>query len=153
METLTLSSEIGLLLEAEAQQMGKTTVEIAEDWLRQHYSSLRRQRLESQSNRFWAKHSELYAQYPDQFVAFYDDRVLDVDNDMRQLAMRVRATYGKLPVVIAQVTATPVPEYRMRSLRLSDIAGQADENEMSMDEIVAEVHRYRQEKRDADNRI
>ncbi len=36
METLTLSSEIGLLLEAEAQQMGKTTVEIAEDWLRQH---------------------------------------------------------------------------------------------------------------------
>jgi hypothetical protein len=37
--------------------------------------------------------------------------------------------------------------------RLSDIAGQADENEMSMDEIVAEVHRYRQEKRDADNRI
>ena len=152
METLTLSSEIGLLLEAEAQQMGKTTVEIPEDWLRQHYRSLRRQRLESQSKRFWAKHSELYAQYPDQFVAFYDDRVLDVDNDMRQLAMRVRATYGKLPVVIAQVTATPVPEYRMRSPRLSDIAGQADENEMIMDEIVAEVHRYRQEKRDASSR-
>ncbi|MBP7962446.1 MAG: hypothetical protein KBG20_08775 [Caldilineaceae bacterium] len=153
METLTLSSEIGLLLEAEAQQMGKTTVEIAEDWLRQHYSSLRRQRLEAQTKRFWAKHTELYAQYPDQFVAFYDDRILDVDEDMRQLAMRVRSAYGKLPVVIAQVTATPVPEYRVRSPRLSDIAERADENEMSMDEIVAEVHRYRQETRDADNHI
>ncbi len=153
METLTLSSEIGLLLEAEAQQMGKTTVEIAEDWLRQHYSSLRRQRLEAQTKRFWAKHTELFAQYPEQFVAFYDDRVLDVDVDMRQLATRVRSAYGKLPVVIAQVTATPVPEYRVRSPRLSDIAERADENEMSMDEIVAEVHRYRQEKRDADNRI
>ncbi len=153
METLTLSSEIGLLLEAEAQQMGKTTVEIAEDWLRQHYSSLRRQRLEAQTKRFWAKHTELFAQYPEQFVAFYDDRVLDVDVDMRQLATRVRSAYGKLPVVIAQVTATLVPEYRVRSPRLSDIADRADENEMSMDEIVAEVHRYRQEKRDADNRI
>ena len=153
METLTLSSEIGLLLEAEAQQMGKTTVEIAEDWLRQHYSSLRRQRLEAQTKRFWAKHTELFAQYPEQFVAFYDDRVLDVDNDMRQLAMRVRAAYGNLPVVIAQVTATRVPEYRVRSPRLSAIAERADENEMSMDEIVAEVHRYRQEKRDAENRI
>jgi len=41
---------------------------------------------------------------------------------------------------------------KVQSPRLSEIAGRAVEEEMSMDEIVAEVHRYRQEKRDASRR-
>lgn len=118
METLTLSSEVGELLQAEAEQTGKTTAEVAENWLRQHYSALRRQRLEAQTQRFWVKHAELLVQYSNQFVAFYDDRVLDSDDDMRQLALRVRSAYGNLPVVIAQITDTPVREYQMRSPRL-----------------------------------
>jgi len=37
--------------------------------------------------------------------------------------------------------------------RLSEVAERApDDEEMPMDEIVAEVHRYRQEKRDASRR-
>ncbi len=118
MKTLTLSSEVGELLQAEAEQTGKTTAEVAENWLRQHYNALRRQRLEVQTQRFWEKHAELYAQYPNQFVAFYDDHVLDSDKDMRQLALRVRSAYGNLPVVIAQVTDKPVQEYQMRSPKL-----------------------------------
>ena len=41
---------------------------------------------------------------------------------------------------------------KVQAPRLSEIAGRVVEEEMSMDEIVAEVHRYRQEKRDASRR-
>jgi len=68
---------------------------------------------------------------------------------MNQMALRVRAVYGDLPVVIAQVTGMPVQECRVCSPRLTP---SADEAEMSMDEIVAEVHRHRQEKRLAEDR-
>ena len=36
MEILTLSPELNSLLQAEAEQAGKTPAEIAEAWLRQH---------------------------------------------------------------------------------------------------------------------
>ena len=41
---------------------------------------------------------------------------------------------------------------KVQAPRLSEIVGRVVEEEMSMDEIVAEVHRYRQEKRDASSR-
>lgn len=118
MQTLTLSSDLLDLLAAEAQRADKTIAALAEEWLRQQYQKLRRERMAHQTARFWANHAALYAQYPEQYVAFYDDQVLDHDDDIRQLALRVRATHGDLPVVIAQVTAEPLKSYQMRSPRL-----------------------------------
>ena len=118
MQTITLSPDLTEALTVEAERSGKTIAELAEEWLRQQYQSRRREQLAAQTQRFWAKHAELYTQYPNQFVAFFNDQVLDHDDDMRQLALRVRSTYGLLPIVIAQVTDAPVIEYHMRSPRL-----------------------------------
>jgi hypothetical protein len=41
---------------------------------------------------------------------------------------------------------------KIQSPKLSEIAGRLEEDEISMDEIVAEVHRYREENRDAGRR-
>jgi hypothetical protein len=117
MEPLTLSPELTQALTAEAQQRGKSLAALAEEWLRQHYQAVRRERLAVQTQRFWAKQRELYAQHPDQYVAFYQDEVLDHDHDLRELALRVRELHGQLPIVIAQVTETPVKSYQMRSPR------------------------------------
>ncbi|MFZ4660053.1 MAG: DUF5678 domain-containing protein [Caldilineaceae bacterium] len=118
MTELTLSSELTIVLETEAERSGITIAALAEEWLRQHYALLRREQLAAQTKRFQSKQTELYAQYPDQYVAFYDDQVLDHGDDLRQLALRVKAKHGLLPVVIAQVTASPVSGYRIRSPRL-----------------------------------
>lgn len=91
---------------------------IAEEWLRQHDAALRRERLAAQTQRFWANHARLYAKYPHQVVAFYNDQVLDQDDDRRRLALRVREAHGDLPIVIAQVTEKPLRGYQIRSPRL-----------------------------------
>ncbi|HRJ44948.1 MAG: hypothetical protein KJZ86_20515 [Caldilineaceae bacterium] len=113
MQSLTLSPELTSLLTVEANRTGKTLSTLAEDWLRQQYQTLRREQLAFQTRRFWENHPALYARYPDQYVAFYNDDVLDSDVDMRALALRVRAAHGNLPVVIAQVTAQPIVGYSM----------------------------------------
>lgn len=118
MTMVTLSTEMTAVLETEAERAGMTMTALAEAWLRQQYVALRREQLAAQTKRFWAKQAELYVHYPNQYVAFYDDQVLDHDDDLRQLALRVKATYGLLPVVIAQVTEAPVYGYRIRSPRL-----------------------------------
>lgn len=118
MQTVTLSSELTDILSAEAERSGKTLSVLVEEWLRQQYQTLRRAQLAAQTKRFQAQQITLYAQYPNQYVAFYNDAVLDHDDDMRALALRVRADHGNLPMVIAQVTSEPVTEYKMRSPRL-----------------------------------
>ncbi len=118
MQSVTLSSELASILTVEAKRSGKTLAALVEEWLRQQYQALRREQLALQTKRFWASHATLYAQYPNQYVAFYNDEVLDHDEDMRQLALRVRELHGNLPIVIAQVTAEPLTSYQMRSPRL-----------------------------------
>lgn len=118
MTVLTISPELTKLLATEAERTGTTISELAEAWLRQQYAALRHEQLAIQTQRFWTKQGELYPHYPNQYVAFYDDQVLDHDTDIRQLALRVKATYGLLPIVIAQVTESPVRGYKMRSPRL-----------------------------------
>ena len=118
MQSVTLSPELASVLTVEAKRSGKTLAALVEEWLRQQYQTLRREQLALQTNQFWANHATLYAQYPNQYVAFYNDEVLDHDNDMRQLALRFRAQHGNAPIVIAQVTPEPMTGYQMRSPRL-----------------------------------
>ncbi len=121
MQSITLSPELASILTVEAERSGKTLSALVKDWLRQQYQTLRREQLATQTKPFWANQASLYAQYPDQYVAFYNEQVLDHDDDLRQLALRVRARYGDLPMVIAQVTSVPVKGYQMRSPRLSQV--------------------------------
>lgn len=119
MTTVTLSPTLATVLQIEAQRTDKSMGELAEEWLRQQYAALQRQRLAEQTRRFWDKHAELYNEYPEQFVAFFDEQVLDHDLDMRTLALRVRATHGDLPIVIAKVSNPPIRSYRTVSTRMN----------------------------------
>lgn len=116
--TITLPSGLAETLQREATQEGKTLEALVTDWLNRQRIALNRQRLAEQTHAFWGKHSELYTQYPNQYVAFYDGQVLDHAADVRALALRVRAQYGDLPIVISQVTNPLRPTYKVISSRL-----------------------------------
>ena len=115
MPSVTLSPELTTILAAEAERTGKTLSTLAEEWLRHQYQMFRRKQLALQTKRFWANHAVLYTKYPNQYVAFYNDKVLDHDDNMRELALRVRAAHGDLPLVIAQVTPDRIVSYQVRS--------------------------------------
>lgn len=117
---VTLAPDLQQVLERQAKELGTTVNVVANDWLREHHAELYSQQLDVQTERFWAKYGEFYARYPDEYVAFYDDEVLDHDTDAHALGLRVETQYGDLPIVIAQVTAEPVREYKMISSHLSE---------------------------------
>lgn len=63
-------------------------------------------------------HAELYTKYPEQFVAFYQGRLVDYDPDQAELLMRVGKQWPTQVVLVTQVLASPEEEYTIRSPRL-----------------------------------
>lgn len=118
MHSVTLSPELTTMLVAESERTGKPLSTLAEEWMHHQYQTYRREQLALQTKRFRANHAALYAKYPNQYVAFYNEKVLDHDDNMRDLALRVRTEHGNLPIVIAQVMPEPITGYQMRSPRL-----------------------------------
>jgi hypothetical protein len=66
---------------------------------------------------FWRMHAELLAQgYEGKWVAVYQGKVVDVDEDETALIERVLQRFGEVPVYIQQVLPTGLPIYRIRKL-------------------------------------
>lgn len=120
MATVTLRSDLAHTLEQEARRRGITLEKVVDEWLHEQWQETRKRRLAEQTQLFWAQHAELYAQYPDKYVAFHDGIVLDDDVNVRDLALRVQAEYGDTPMVIARVTASPNREFKVISTHLEE---------------------------------
>jgi len=80
---------------------------------------LAEQKIEQESRAFEKLHYQLLPQYLGQYVAIHQANVVDHDLDLRTLHLRVRQQFGRVPVLLRQVTekATP-PELHFRSTRL-----------------------------------
>jgi len=64
---------------------------------------------------FWRMHSQLLAQgYEGKWVAVYQGKVVDVDEDETALIERVFRRFGEVPVYIQKVLPTGLPVYRIR---------------------------------------
>jgi predicted transcriptional regulator len=63
--------------------------------------------IEREQREYAAQHSQLVAQYKGEYIAMYDGEVVDHDADRAALGRRVRARYGRAPVLITPVLAQP----------------------------------------------
>ena len=61
---------------------------------------------------------ELWQTYPNQFVAVFQQQVVDHDVNKSALLRRIRTTHSGAIVLIRQVTGQPTPTYRVYSPRL-----------------------------------
>jgi hypothetical protein len=66
---------------------------------------------------FYRLHPELWQKYPGQYVAIYNEEMVDHDSDQVALFLRVKARYPDEFVWIAPVQETAVEEYIIRSPR------------------------------------
>ena len=53
---------------------------------------------------FWAMQTELLQRYEGQYVAIYQGKVVDSDQDKIALALRVYQTYGYVPIFVHHVS-------------------------------------------------
>lgn len=76
------------------------------------------QDIEQEQDAYSAQHAQLLTQYAGQYIAMRYGQVVDHDGDRANLSRRVRARYGRAPVLITPVLAQPEQIITVRSPRL-----------------------------------
>ena len=75
-------------------------------------------KISAEAEMYKRKHPRLRAKYMGKFIAMHNGRVVDHDRDGNALYWRVRQRFGKIPVLVRQVTDEPEREIRTHGLRL-----------------------------------
>jgi predicted transcriptional regulator len=119
--TITIEPTFQAKLEQIAQSTGKSPEEIVNEAIQEHLERLNEQRLEAEIRAFKQMHANLKTSYFGQFVAVYEGQVVDSVSDFESLFLRVQARFGDAPVLIGQVTNSPIEEWHFRSPRLEHI--------------------------------
>ena len=73
---------------------------------------------ENEREAFWSQYPELLKQYVGQYVAVYQGKMIDHDEDKRRLIQRVYENLGYVPVYIQRVSPEGRPRYRLSSPRV-----------------------------------
>jgi ferric iron reductase protein FhuF len=95
-----------------------STDELASRAVSSYLDQLEWEKLQAELDAFQAQLPDLVMQFPDEYVAIHEGRVIDHDTDLRSLHSRVYAQMGSVPVLLQKVTETPAPEILVRSPRL-----------------------------------
>lgn len=68
-------------------------------------------------------HPELVTQYLGEYIAIHNGVMIDHDPNVRDLHIRVRRRFGKMPILLRKVTEEPTPpDIIVRSPKLSRVA-------------------------------
>lgn len=65
-----------------------------------------------------ALYTDLYAEYANQYVAIYEEKLVDNDSEQLKLYLRTRQKYGDKFVLITKVEEVAEPVYTFRSPRV-----------------------------------
>ncbi len=81
------------------------------------------QKIRGESTAFQTMHSKLVDNYLGKYVAIHEGKVVDFDHNVRELHLRIRKRFGRMPVLLRQVIATggEPPELVFRSPKLEPI--------------------------------
>ncbi len=67
------------------------------------------QKIKEEDAAFIKLHSQLVTPYLGRYVAIHNGEVVDNDTDVRALHLRIRQQFGRIPVLLRQVTAEKEP--------------------------------------------
>lgn len=95
-----------------------STDELASRAVSNYLDQLEWEKLQTELEAFHLQLSDLVMQFPNEYVAIHEGRVIDHDTDLRTLHSRVYAQMGSVPVLLQRVTEAPTPEILVRGPRL-----------------------------------
>ena len=100
-----------------ATHEGKEAEAIVEEAVRRHLAHYRQKRILAETEAWYRLSTEIRNQYKQQYVAVYNGKIVDSDNDRLLLYFRVRERYDRQPVLLIEGGDQPMPVYRIRSPR------------------------------------
>jgi len=122
MLTITLKPDVADQVNQLASGAQTQAEAIVDEALRQYLREFRRQKIEAEGDAFEQQRVVLLAQYPGEYVAMHEGTVIDHDQALGALHLRVFARLGHTPVLLKQVTAEAEREAVFRSPRFEDPA-------------------------------
>ena len=119
--TLTLPDSVYRQVESMAQATNRPLTEVLSETIHQAFPPLhvheKRASMQQEVAAFEANHTDLWQQYPHQFVALYQKQVIDHDDDELALVERIEARYPDEVILIRQVLPHRPEPLRFRSPR------------------------------------
>ena len=107
MSVIALQPQLMERLEQVAAERAMMPGELLEAAVRTYLRQLEREKIKAEAKAFRSMHAELVEKYLGQYVAIYDGKVVDHDEDFQSLHSRIRQRFGRQPVLLRRVTAEP----------------------------------------------
>ena len=118
MTTITIQDDLLHSIQKIAEREQQTVESVVNDWLARQFVLVREQKIKEEAMRFRKMHKKLRAKYLGKYIAMRDGEVLDSDEDVRILYLRIKERFGNEPILITPVQEQPLPTYHMRSPRV-----------------------------------
>ena len=115
MQTLTLRPDLTATLTAQSRREARPVDDIVSDAVEQYLEAQWRTQLDEELAAYVKLHPELVRTHFGAWVAVHDGAVIDHDLDRVALYRRVRQRYGRIPVLVCEVTEQPVEEIWLRT--------------------------------------
>jgi hypothetical protein len=118
---LSLQPDLQMELVQVAEVVDMDVPILLDQAVRDYLDRLAEQKIIAESESFRARHTELLQRYRGEYVAIHNRDVVDHDTDLCTLNRRIRARYGRIAVLLQQVTEHPEVELIVRSPKLEPI--------------------------------
>jgi len=115
METIELKAELRETLEQVAQQQASSVNALVNQAVEDYLREQQRAKLDREILAFESMHWKLKQEHFGKWVAIHKEKLVDQDSDVSALYRRVRAKYGKISILIRQVTPNPIEEVWLKT--------------------------------------
>lgn len=115
MQALTLRPDLSATLAEQSRREDRPVTEIVSDAVEQYLERKWHDKLDEELAAYSKLHPELVRTHFGAWVAVHDGAVVDQDQDRVALYRRIRQQYGRVPVLVCEVTAESVEEIWLRT--------------------------------------
>ena len=115
MQALTLRPDLSATLAEQSRREDRPVTEIVSDAVEQYLERKWHDKLDEELAAYSKLHPELVRTHFGAWVAIHDGAVVDQDRDRVALYRRIRQQYGRVPVLVCEVTAESVEEIWLRT--------------------------------------
>jgi hypothetical protein len=118
MLNLKLDADLVETLKRTTAQEGVTVEQVFDELARRYIAEARRKIIDQEFAHYVQMHAELKEKYLGQNVAIHQGKLVDADPDAMTLVRRVRAQYGRIPILFVQVENEPEKVLTIHSTRI-----------------------------------
>ena len=115
LQTIDLRPDLTDLLSRDARRENKSIGDLVNEAIELYLETRWREALDREAAAYAEIHASLWQTIPGKWIAMYEGRIVDQDDDEKPLYFRVRERFGETPVLICQVGPTPEEEIWIRT--------------------------------------